>query len=231
METREKKPVKWILGGFSALIFIFAIWVMISGTIAQQRGELLWIFGYSYSIVSDATDSMVGDREDSIEPGDIVFYKKTSYEDIEVDDIIIFYNSDSKIIVVHRVIGTDDDGHYITKGDNNSAADREPVTPETYRDGKAIMATSFLSLGTVVINYRNIIFLVIVLLLVGLLVSELVKIIRHVRDEDLKKTEKTLQEAKEKAIEEEREKDQEGTARGTRRRPLRTRATRLTPCL
>jgi signal peptidase I len=204
METREKKPVKWILGGFSALIFIFAIWVMISGTIAQQRGELLWIFGYSYSVVP--TGSMIGDQENSIDPGNIIFFRKTAYGDINEGDVIVFRDSDAPILVVHRVIGEDEEGYYITKGDNNSAADEDPVTPDSYRGGKVVLVSSFLNLGTAVINYRNIIFLVIVLLLVGLLVSELVKIIRHVRDEDLKKTEKTLQEAKEKAIEQEREK-------------------------
>ncbi|MCF7932633.1 MAG: signal peptidase I [Acholeplasmataceae bacterium] len=197
------KIIKKIIAALSILVFIFAIYVMFAGTNAARNGELLWIFNHAYSVVP--TGSMIGDEEDSIDPGDIIFFQKIAYEDIDIGDVIVFQDPEKPILVVHRVVEEDENGYFITRGDNNPSDDTEPVTPTSFRGGKVVFVSGFLSLGTAVINYRNIIFLLIVLLLIGILVSELIKIIKHVKDEDIRKTQESLDKANEEALNIERE--------------------------
>ena len=70
-----------------------------------------------------------GSMEPIIKRGDVVVYKKIDYKEIEIGDIIV-YNLNS-IRVVHRVISFKNSSNgeilLVTKGDNNSYKDSNPV--------------------------------------------------------------------------------------------------------
>ena len=55
-------------------------------------------------------------------------YADTEDHDIHIGDIIVFTVAGQH--VTHRVIGTNQYGEYITKGDNSPAKDSNPVQPE-----------------------------------------------------------------------------------------------------
>jgi signal peptidase len=67
-------------------------------------------------------------------PGDVVIVAKAPATSVRLGDIIEYRNVKEKINIVHRVIEIHGDpgqaDYFITKGDNNSAPDVDPVTPE-----------------------------------------------------------------------------------------------------
>jgi signal peptidase I len=71
-----------------------------------------------------------GSMEPTIPTGGVVLISPISTGDIRVGDIIAFYNTNMK--VCHRVIAIEEGPplQFITKGDNNRAADISPVPPE-----------------------------------------------------------------------------------------------------
>lgn len=69
---------------------------------------------------------MSGSMEPEIETGSICFIDGRN-RDVRIGDIVAYKTGD--ITVIHRVISETDDG-YITKGDNNDAADAAPVPAE-----------------------------------------------------------------------------------------------------
>lgn len=77
------------------------------------------------------TESM----EPEIHDGDLIVCKKTDTDDINVGDVISYYDPDGndKSIVTHRVIGITEVGEgrlFDTQGDNNNIKDRYPVPDE-----------------------------------------------------------------------------------------------------
>lgn len=84
------------------------------------------LFGIASAVVE--TDSMKGDREDSIAGNDMVFTIVRS--EYEIDDVIMFETT-HHVTVTHRIIGWDEEaGGFITKGDANNTEDEERVTPD-----------------------------------------------------------------------------------------------------
>lgn len=69
--------------------------------------------------------------EPTVYTGDLA-YINTKDTDVEVDDIIAFYEGegDKKITVIHRVNAFNEDGTLVTKGDNNENVDLSPIKPE-----------------------------------------------------------------------------------------------------
>ena len=70
------------------------------------------------------TDSM----EDTIMTGDLIFIKKVDVNDLDVDDVITFYNplGDGTSLVTHRIIKVINDENglsFLTQGDNNDMDD------------------------------------------------------------------------------------------------------------
>ena len=74
------------------------------------------------------TDSM----EDTIMTGDLIFIKKVDVNDLDVDDVITFYNplGDGTSLVTHRIIKVIEDENglsFLTQGDNNDMDDKNPI--------------------------------------------------------------------------------------------------------
>ncbi len=119
---------------FSALLTVLMVIQLILCLILMLRsagGGDSSIFGYRfYCIVSPS-------MEPEIMVGAQIIVKETDPELLEVGDIITFLSDDPAIQGypnTHRIVGIniDEAGNrsFVTKGDNNSAADEYPVYPE-----------------------------------------------------------------------------------------------------
>lgn len=200
MDDTNKKKIKFNFGSFLViLIFALCILFMLVNLVVQRNHKLMYIFGYAYSVVP--TESM----EPTIKRDDVVLIGRDKFNDIHADpvdgDIIIYYNENMKIFVIHRAIGYHSDGSIQTKGDNNSTPDTIHVTEDLYR-GTARRWGECLGLGKLVNNGRNIIFAVVIFIMCFFMVSEIIGVIKSI----LKKSnDKTKNELTEKQIEEERE--------------------------
>ena len=115
------KIIEFVLVGiFVSLCFYISIEVVV----ALKTKNPVRLFTYSLSYVP--TESM----ETEIMAGDYVLFQKVDYEEVNVDDIIVYRSEDSKtygMYIIHRVIEKNDN-YLITKGDNNPLPDEEHIT-------------------------------------------------------------------------------------------------------
>lgn len=74
------------------------------------------------------TDSMYP----QIESGDLILCHTAQAEEIEVGDVITFYDpmGNGTSVVTHRVLSINEDGSFVTKGDNNNVEDQVAVKPD-----------------------------------------------------------------------------------------------------
>lgn len=98
-----------------------------------NKDEVPTLFGYAPMIV--LTDSMVGDKEDSFNGGDLIFVKTVKAEEVKKGDVISFFDpaGNGTSITSHRVVDIINEGGKIsfkTKGDNNNTEDKLPVPAE-----------------------------------------------------------------------------------------------------
>ena len=86
-------------------------------------------FGYQLKTV------LSGSMEPTFKTGSVIAVKPLNTEErktLKEDDVITFQESED-ILVTHRIIGVTTSGEHVmyeTKGDNNNAADMEPVLAE-----------------------------------------------------------------------------------------------------
>ena len=129
MSKKIKNIIKGIISVFFVVIIFLLSYFIIANIVAAKNNTISSFFGYSISYVP--TTSM----EPTITHGSsVLFEKNTKYEDITYDDIIVYYNEESKIYVIHRVYDITNEG-LVMKGDNNIAID-------TKSDGSVIYVTS-----------------------------------------------------------------------------------------
>ena len=134
----------------------------------------IW-FGATTVIKNDTPFFVVssGSMEPGLEVGDIIVVSgRNQYEELKVDDIIVFtLPTDSKRVIVHRINSIDKDGErgieIKTKGDNNPNVDGWTVLEKNYI---GTVITSIPSVGKITIwlsppvNYYIIFFVILVLL-------------------------------------------------------------------
>jgi signal peptidase len=96
-----------------------------------------FIFGVRPYIVTS------GSMSPELAVNSLTLVAQSSYDDVAVGDIISYRSGNSQLPVSHRVIEKTDVG-LVTKGDNVSLADEQPVTPEMFH-GKLIWHTNFLA--------------------------------------------------------------------------------------
>lgn len=130
---REKK--KLIVNIVGAILCVILLPILILNCVLIVKGfvnpnEVPSVGGNIPLIV------LTGSMEDTIMPGDLIVCKETSAEEIEVGDVISFFDPDGSgsSVVTHRVmeVFTDESGtiSFRTKGDNNDIADFKPVPAE-----------------------------------------------------------------------------------------------------
>jgi signal peptidase len=113
-----KKVIKFITNTIVVIVLIVAL-IVGYNWYQKKQGNVAYFFGY-------ATYAVKGDSmRPTIEPGDLlIIHKEDSYKE---GDVITFVNT-QKQIVTHRIIGIDEDGMFITQGDNNKFEDSEHLS-------------------------------------------------------------------------------------------------------
>lgn len=72
-----------------------------------------------------------GSMKPTVLPGDIVLVQEMSLDNLKTGDIIAYRSGES--VITHRVLeitSSNGDRQFITKGDNNNTADRDPVAAD-----------------------------------------------------------------------------------------------------
>ncbi|MFU8792875.1 MAG: signal peptidase I [Acholeplasmataceae bacterium] len=201
-----KKIVIYAVTALTVIIFALSFYIMVFGAIAISNNRLLNLFGYSYSVVP--TGSMEGDLEDSLHSGDIIIIKMMDIEALEVGDVIVFYSIENEIHIAHRIIDQTEEGLLITKGDANQSIDQELVTGDMVV-GLVVTSFNFLNIGLLSVYYRNVIFLVIIGIILFVLIKEVVKIFKTLKENQQIEHEKAIKDAKQALMDAEKQKMRE----------------------
>ncbi|KON86872.1 hypothetical protein AF332_08675 [Sporosarcina globispora] len=132
----KKRSTKWLLNIILSIFFLLIVYIGITVfQTSKNPGSLPSFFGFTPLTV--LSNSM----QPHLQSGDLVFIKKAEFEDIKVNDVITFKESDTKFIT-HRVIDVkEQDGQagLVTKGDNNNVEDSMIVTKDQFV-GKQVAA-------------------------------------------------------------------------------------------
>ena len=188
-----KKFIKISMTVFTVIFFLASILLLLLGTMAIQENRYLKIFNHTYSVVGS------GSMEPTIMTGEFIIIKYVSYDSV-VESVeagktpIIAFRTDKNI--VHRAIEATADG-LITKGDANPSIDVGFVTEANFI-GVVVAHFMLLDVGNITLNYKNVVFLVIILLLLFILMHELfnfIKMIRAVQEEKMLEQHETEREA------------------------------------
>ncbi|MCU0105080.1 signal peptidase I [Acholeplasma vituli] len=178
-----KRVMKVMISVMTVFFFLASILLLVIGTMSLQENRYIKIFNYSYSVVGS------GSMEPTIMTGEFIIIKYIDYDDVYSDveagsKPIIAFRTDKNI--VHRAIEATEEG-LVTKGDNNSAIDAGYVTEENFI-GIVVANFMLLDIGNITLNYKNLVFLVIIIILLFILVHEMVnfiKMVRHAQEEKM----------------------------------------------
>ncbi len=145
-KTILKKILK-IVGNalfYAALIFVLAF--LLSGLISRLKGkDTVDFLGYSFYVVATPSMETVhpsnaeflkGRESERIKVGDLVVTKKIKAgENIEIYDVVTYFDEDKKATVIHRVYEKEkiESGFlYTTRGDGNNASDYKKRTVDSF---------------------------------------------------------------------------------------------------
>lgn len=120
---KKKKILSSIIGGITFIIIAFTVFILLNNIVAVKQERPASVFGYSYSYVP--TQSM----EPIIKKGSIVIFKKCDYQELKVEDIIVYKSQSGEMAgqyIIHRIKAITDEG-FIMQGDNNLVEDNELV--------------------------------------------------------------------------------------------------------
>lgn len=228
----ENKKKKWlstkniILYVLSMLALVFCIYIVSSVIVANVQRRPPRIFGLSISYVP--SESM----EPVINSGDYVLFRQVSYNEIKVNDIIIYYSEPENKYIIHRVVAkyvdgvveskidgydsminlveTEEKNYLVTKGDNNgNVTDKIAVTNKLVY-GKYLTVIGFMSIFSKGINQSFIYFILIAIFIIMIVMQTVSIIIKKKADEAKKENEnkelekqKMLEELRQEILEEE----------------------------
>lgn len=193
---KDKKSKKRLIGNIIFYV-VAAILLIYIGIMAVAPDKTLSIFNFKISTV--ISESM----EPTINKGDLIIVVGAKEEQIEEEDIIVFYNylpttsgGFAKAEVVHRYVDTNPDGSYVTLGDNNDAIDEirdenGNTSTLTYDDvvGKYAFRIPFIGWITIFFTqYLNPVFIGLIIVNVVIIVA-LVKVLKQKPEEEETKDE------------------------------------------
>lgn len=181
-----KKALKLISYSITGLLIIMSIIFIFYGTKAIRNNEIISIFGKGYSVV--VTDSM----EPTIVVGEFIIITKISFDEaydlVEASESpVLVYKSNRGIHIVHRAVGVTN-GQIMMKGDNPRASIDSEYVNEANFVGIVKSTTMFFGIGSLLVNSRNLIFLVAILSFVVILIIEVMSILKQIKE----KNEKTI---------------------------------------
>ncbi len=123
-ENKAWKIVKTVLT--SILLAVLAFLVVLVGWLAIDK----FIIGSpvpSFAGCSQLT-VVTGSMSGTIEEGDVIFIQKT--DDYKIGDIVTYLPEGYDVPTTHRIIGINEDGTFITRGDANNVKDSIDVSKE-----------------------------------------------------------------------------------------------------
>lgn len=175
---KEKIKKSTIIGYVISILCLLAcLYITIEVIMSNTEERPPRIFGLSVSYVP--TESM----EPVINAGDYVLFVEASYDDVFVNDIIVYKSSEGRFII-HEVIEKND-SYIITKGCNNEFADNEKVTKDMVY-GKYITTLGFLNTFSGGIK-KNLIFFILVIMFLLMLLMQGISIFVKGKTDALKK--------------------------------------------
>ncbi len=125
----KAKKITWRIFVVLSLIFVALTVYKLVMTVAYPN-KIPTFFGYSGSFV------VSGSMEPTISTGDMVICK--AQDSYEINDVIVYYDEQDGVFVMHRIIGNSADG-FFTKGDFNPDHDPVPVPTQNVQ-GKIVLA-------------------------------------------------------------------------------------------
>lgn len=104
-----KKILSSVFNVVLGLLLVVVVYCQISITVTSKKNGIPSCFGVSFMRV--VTDSMVGDKPDSLPVGTAVIVDNVSPEDIVVGDVISFHSQINgyNVVITHRVKEIEDD--------------------------------------------------------------------------------------------------------------------------
>ena len=94
-------------------ILVCNMTIIIKGSVHPEEPPSI----FSVTPLVVVSPSMQGDQKGIIYEGDLIFIKDIAFEDLEIGDVVT-YREPNGDLVTHRIIRQNDDGSYVTKGDN-----------------------------------------------------------------------------------------------------------------
>lgn len=132
MKKKLKKIFHVVIDVLVILVLIISIITVIMALTSKATNGVPSIFGKA--VIGVKTDSMNGDKPDSFSANDLLLcdYVGSSNENnYKEGDVISFYQdvtgTGGKELVTHRIYKINEDGSFLTKGDNNSTYDQDPT--------------------------------------------------------------------------------------------------------
>lgn len=123
----KKQVMKWTNRIATSLLFVLLISVALMVTITKVSGGEPKFFGYQLKTV------LSGSMEPGIQTGSIIAVEPGGDMTRFTENDVITYRNDEQTLVTHRIVEVIQSGEhtmYVTKGDNNNAADLNPVLSE-----------------------------------------------------------------------------------------------------
>ena len=193
MSNENKKPWAKVLSiictVLTAIVLVLTAIIVVNIVICRAQKKPVSFFGTSFAIVQ--TNSM----EPEIKVGDLIIYHSCKYADVEVGDNIVFVAGDGfddKIkgqSVVHEAIAISDNG-ITTKGVNNPAADKAPVTAENLLGKCTFNSAGWGAFFRFLSRYGIII--IIAIIAIPFIVSQILKIVKLSKQREEEKKAQTV---------------------------------------
>ena len=131
MNKTVKKVIHIVVDVLVIAVLIFSVLTLVFALTSKANGGIPNIFGKSP--IGVKTNSMHGDNSDSFNEGDLIICDKLDDpldHEFKEGDIIVFMQdvdgNGEKSLVTHRIYKINEDGSFLTKGDNNVTYDQDP---------------------------------------------------------------------------------------------------------